>query len=281
MSRSPLFSAFISEWHKLQKRPANLAMALITISSVILFAYILPYVQFHNPRFAYSAMPALQASYFHPAAFLHAAISFAPILSALALVIGALAAGGEYSYGTLRVVFTQGPSRQAAFFGGFAAQAFFLLILTLATYLVAALSSVFFALIDNQGLGQWPTFATILAALAATWLIFMVFAAFGVFLSHVFRQPASAISLGLAYLIIVEGLLVHYLLGLNSQLDSLLKLLPTVNSQSLVASFSPTPFSSQALVNIVSVPQALAMLLVYLALFLLLSGSLLCRRDVL
>jgi ABC-type transport system involved in multi-copper enzyme maturation permease subunit len=279
MSRSPLVSSFVSEWHKLRKRPANLIMASILVVSIVLFAYILPYVQFLNPRLATSTA-LLSAAHFYPQDFLRTTIALAPFLSILALIVGALMGGSEYSYGTLKAVFTQGPSRPTAFFGGFGALAFFLFYMTVLAFATGAITSVGFAIAQSQSLTAWPAALALLEALGATWLIFVAFAAFGLMLAHLFKQPSAAIGLGIAYLILIENLIVHYLLGANSTLDAVLRLLPTSNSQSLVAAFSPTPLGSQALVSIVPATQAVFMLALYIFLFVLLTAAVLRRRDV-
>ena len=277
--RSDLDAAVAFEWRKLRHRPALLVMTAILLVSIVLFSYLLPYAQYLNPRLA-TPGSVIHPSFFMPFQFLHTTIALIPTFSLIALITGALAAGSEYGYGTWKSIFTQGPSRTTSFLGGFLALCWIMLLLAVLTFITGAICALGFALAFGRGASDWPAALTIAQAIASTWLIFTTFAAFGVALAHFFRQAAAAIGAGIAYLIIVEGLIVHYLLGVNPILDNVLQQLPAVNSNSLVAAFAPNAIGNQALAASVNAVHAVFILALYVVIFLLASASLLRRRDV-
>jgi ABC-type transport system involved in multi-copper enzyme maturation permease subunit len=255
-------------------------MTIILIASVIVFDYLLPYVQLHHPALAAPGVTPFAPTDFYPGSFLRASIAMVPTLSLVALIAGAMSAGGEYSFGTLKATLTQGPSHTSSFFGQFAALGYLLFLWAILIFAVGALTSIAFALYDASSLAIWPSALSILAALLATWLVFLLLAAAGVLFAHLFRQAAPAIGFGIGYIIAVEALVVHYLLGLNPTLDAVLRFLPFLNAQSLIAAFSPTPLGSQILVHFVDAPRAALTLVIYLVVFLLVGARLLKRRDV-
>jgi ABC-2 type transport system permease protein len=132
---------------------------------------------------------------------------------------------------------------------------------------------------------SWPSTWLLLRGLAAGWLILAVWAAFGVLLAVLFRGTALAVGVGILYALVIEGLL-SALATQVSLLDPLVELFVRASGYSLVVGLGasaedagdrgPGSFSGP----FVGGEQALLVLVSYLALFVLVAGWRLRRRDV-
>jgi ABC-2 type transport system permease protein len=275
------------ELYKTVKRPGVQLLAALLFGLLIVFGYLLGWVLLTHPvsgiqvPHGEALLKAKQGLY--PQYFVSTAIQQGGIPSCLVLIFGVLAVGSEYDWGTLKTLLTQGPDR----FQALAAKLLLLLVsvaLAAVVYLVvAAASSVLFAAVDGHSLTAWPTFSNIGGGYLALLLIWSFWALFGATLAILFRQPALAVGLGLAYMFAVEGLL----LGLGASVGgglvhNLEKAFPGPNAGALAMAFGPAPpvrtigTSSTALT---SAEQAALVLLTYCVALVLLSG-LLFRRDV-
>ena len=149
---------------------------------------------------------------------------------------------------------------------------------------VGALASYSIALVEGADVAA-PSAWLVLRGLFAGWLILATWAALGVLLAVLSRGTALATGIGILYALVIEGLLS----GLASQvslLDRLVKFFLRANAYSLVtglgvstdefADIGPGSFSGP----FVDAAQALLVLGSYTTVFLVLSGWLLRRRDV-
>jgi ABC-type transport system involved in multi-copper enzyme maturation permease subunit len=202
----------------------------------------------------------------------------------LALMLGVLTFGSEYGWGTLRALFAQGPGRLRVFGAKLIAVAVAVLVFVLAAYVLGVLSS--WAIAANEGADvSWPSAWLLVRGIAAGWLVFAVWAALGVLLAVVTRGTALAVGIGILYAFVIEGLL-GALAREVSFLDGLVEFFVRANGYSLVAVLGvsaddvsdsgPGSFSGP----FVAGGQALLVLSVYLAAFVLAAGWLLRSRDV-
>ena len=125
---------------------------------------------------------------------------------AIVMILGALAVGSGYGWGTWKTVFTQGPSRAAAFGGTLVA------LLVLVAGLVLATVGVDLAMAassprSRRGRPPCRTSATLATSLGGGVLILGMWAAAGVLLGVLARGPALAVGLGLVWALVVENLL--------------------------------------------------------------------------
>ena len=202
----------------------------------------------------------------------------------IALMLGVLAFGSEYGWGTLRTLFTQRPGRLRVVGSKLLALAGVLVLFVLVVYAAGAVASTAIALREDVDIA-WPSASILLRGLAAGWLILAVWAAFGVVLAVLSRGTALAIGIGILYALVIEGLL-SALASQVTFLDRLVEFFLRANGYSLVAALGvsaddvagngPGSFSGP----FVDGAQALLVLALYGAVFLVLSGWLLRRRDV-
>jgi ABC-2 type transport system permease protein len=262
-----------------RKRASTWILLAIWTTLALFFAYVVPYITYLNG----SARDPLTDLL--PQRLVGTLMGGFPFFGGVfALMLGVLAFGSEYSWGTLQTLFTQRPGRLQVFGAKLLALAAALIPFTLVVFAVGAVASYTIALREGADVA-WPSAWLLLRGLAAGWLILAVWAAFGVLLAVLSRGTALAIGIGILYGLVIEGLLSAFASQV-SLLDRLVEFFLRANAYSLVkglglstadvASNGPGAFSGP----FVGGGQALAVLAAYMAAFLLLSGFLLRRRDV-
>ncbi len=299
-----MVASFAAELLKLRKRPATWILALVWVT-VIAFSYFSTYAFIANapppapPQGEEAPPPEVQEQMQAQEQAFNDAIleSLYPenlvsnlltggafnVGAALLLILGALALGSEYGWGTFKTVLTQRPGRLGALFGKLLALAVVLVLLVLLGFAMAALCGFVIARIEGAAV-EWPSLATLAKGFGAGALIFTVWGALGFALAALFRGTALAIGLGLAWLLAVENL-ISGLAGPNSDnetLETIRKTLPGENSFSLANAFgSPLPEEfTGGFQPLVEAGQAAWVLAAYAAGFILISALLVWRRDV-
>ncbi len=107
-----------------------------------------------------------------------------------------------------------------------------------------------------------------------------VWTGFGAFLGIAFRSTAAAIGGGLTYLFVGEGLLGGLLLRNVPIIKEGLNLLPGISAEAVNAAFPTTYRNASASVPAIDAGRGTITLLVYLAVFVILSLLIFRRRDV-
>jgi ABC-2 type transport system permease protein len=130
---------------------------------------------------------------------------------------------------------------------------------------------------------HWPSVVDLGRGIGAGWLILGMWSVFGVVLGLLFRSTALAVGLGLVWALAVENLIRGFA-GLLGFLDALQQGLPGVNAGSLVASLGAAtldqPGGTPGVTAVVSGPQAVAVLIAYVVVLVLIAGLTLQRQDV-
>jgi ABC-2 type transport system permease protein len=262
----------------LGKRASTWILLGIWAALALTFAYVVPYIQYTND-------PERGLADLLPENLVETLLAGFPFFGGvLALMLGVLTVGSEYGWGTLKTLFTQGPGRLRVFGAKLAAVSVVLLGFTLVVYVVGALASV--AITVNEGADvSWPSAWLLVRGVVGGWLVLAVWAALGIMLAVVTRGTALATGIGILYTFVVEGLL-SALAREVSLLDGLVEFFVRANGYSLVAVLGvsqeevsdtgPGSFAGP----FVSGGQALLVLAVYLAAFVLAAGWILRRRDV-
>jgi ABC-2 type transport system permease protein len=263
----------------LRKRASTWILLGIWTLLALVFAYIVPYVQYLNGS---TRRPLDDLLPQHLVAQLMGGFPF--FGGVFALQLGVLAVGGEYGWGTLKTLFTQRPGRLRIFAAKLLALAATLVPFVLVVYGLGALSSYVIALREGADVA-WPSAWLLLRGLGAGWLVLAVWAAFGILLAVLSRGTSLAIGIGILYSLVIEGL-VSALASEVSLLDHLVQFFLRANGYSLVAALGvaanvvsdrgPGSFSGP----FVSGNQALLVLASYLVVLLAAAGWLLRRRDV-
>lgn len=150
-----MVGSFFAEALKLRKRPAVWTMGILWLAVVILFLYLLPGLVFAvttaNARPEVEATLQEQLFALTPgnlAAYL-LQFFFPGLGTAVAIILGALTAGSEYSWGTLTIVLSQHSGRLGVLAGKLLALCVLLFIFVLVAFLIGGLSSLVVALLSG------------------------------------------------------------------------------------------------------------------------------------
>jgi ABC-type transport system involved in multi-copper enzyme maturation permease subunit len=262
----------------MRKRVSTWILLGIWAALALTFAYVVPYIQYTNN-------PERGLADLLPENLVGTLLAGFPFFGGvLALMLGVLAVGSEYGWGTLKTLFTQGPGRLQIFGAKLVAAAATLLVFVLVAFALGAVAS--WAIAVKEGVDvTWPSASLLIRGIAGGWLVFAVWAALGIMLAVVTRGTALATGIGILYAFVIEGLL-SALAREVSVLDGLVEFFVRANGYSLVAVLGvsandvsdsgPGSFSGP----FVGGGQALLVLAAYLAAFVLVAGWLLRRRDV-
>ena len=276
-----MLSSFIAEIDKLIRQPATWILAIIWLALNQVFSYLIPYTSYLSTDNEREAEQVLASTL--PSELIANSISGFPVFAgAIALILGALAVGSEYGWGTLKTVLTQRPGRLSIYAGKLAALAVAVLGIVLATFASGALASSVIASVESEAI-NWPSVANLAQGFAAGFLILATWCLLGVVLALLFRSVALPIGLGLVWALVIENLIRSVAAPLLDFFDTLQKGLPGVNAGSLVAALGAPTRGEQAAPGVISAvdgTQATLVLIAYAVLFTLIAGFALQKRDV-
>lgn len=286
-----MFASFRAEALKTWKRPAVWVCVVILLLLLVILGYGLEYFIYTytkppstpraGPPLDYRALKqSLYPTHFHQAVI----NGGAQLGGVLMMIIGVLVQGSEYGWGTVKTVFTQRPHRWVVIVTRLLVVAILAVVVAAVLLLLGALISYALAAVDGETSGfPFPGATTVVKSVLALSLIYFFWAALGFGLATLFRQSALAIGLGLAYALVIEGLI----FGLADQFAGdpsrrIHQWFPLQNMSFLVQSFGqaarvsgapePKPFADGS--------HGAVMLLLYCALFVAVSLALTQRRDV-
>lgn len=274
MTRSVLAELLV-----LRKRTSTWILLGIWTTLALVFAYVVPYVTYlNNPQ----EQPLSDVL---PQQLVGELMGGFPFFGGvLALMLGVLTFGSEYGWGTLRTLFIQRPGRLQVFAAKLLALALALIPFVVVVFGVGALASSAIGLREGADIAL-PSVGLLVRGLAAGWLILAVWTALGVLLAVFSRGTALAVGVGILYALVIEGLL-SALATQVGFVDRLVEFFLRANAYSLVTTLGvsaddvgnngPGSFSGP----FVGGGQALLVLGAYAAVFLVVSGWLLRRRDV-
>jgi len=264
-----------------RKRPSTWILLGIWSALAVLFAYVIPYVEYLNgsgpgPRSLEQLLPAQLAG--------NLVEGFPFFGGVIALMLGVLGLGSEYGWGTLKTLFIQHEGRLRVFAAKLLALGAVLVPFVLSVFALGAAASYVIALREGSAV-DWPSAWLVVRAMGAGWLILAVWASFGLLLAAVSRGTSLAIGVGILYALVIEGLISAFADAV-SFLEPVTEFFLRANAYSLVkglglsvseaAGNGPGAFSGPY----VGTRQALFVLVAYMVAFLAVSGLLLRRRDV-
>ena len=292
-------ASFAAELLKLRKRPAAWVLGGIWLAFMILIAYALPYALYANlpePSVPEDAPAEVQSeiqaqneaaseqlmSQLYPENLTSYVLSgFSGTGGTLALILGAMFAGSEYGWGTLKTVLSQRAGRLGAFFGKMLAIGAALAVFVVLAFVAGAVCSLVVAGLQGASVG-FPSLTELLEALGAGALILAVWAALGVFLATLMRSTALAIGLGLFYALALEGLIFGLPIS-NEGFQKARQFFVGQNSNFLVNSFGSGSLQQNLALSSASdvgAAQSTLVLCAYLVVFLLVSALIFWQRDV-
>jgi ABC-2 type transport system permease protein len=231
-----------AELAKLVRRPAAWVLLAAPLILSEVFGYLVPYMSYRSGGDAQSGgdlTPEQILATTFPSELVPNTLGGFPVFAgALALVLGALVFGGEYGWGTVKTLFTQGPSRVAVVGGQLLALGVALAFGLVVMLGVGALTSLGIAAAEN-GPVDWPGLADLAAGAGAGWLILSMWASLGAVLGVLLRSVALPVGLGVVWVLGVENLVSAMAGSVLDALEPLRDLLPGVNAGSLVSAVVP------------------------------------------
>jgi ABC-2 type transport system permease protein len=282
-----MIASFSAEILKLRKRPATWILLGVVLALTQLFGYILPYSSWltSDQNFQTQGLdPRAVLAGTLPGELVPTSLGGFPVFAgALALILGALATGSEYGWGTMQTALTQRPTRLAVYGGKLAALAAGTLAIVAATFALNAIVASVIATIESRPL-DYPSLAELAKGVGSGWLILSMWAGLGALLGFAFRGVALPIGLGVVWVLGVENLVSAVADSLLTGLRPLRDVLPGVNAGSLVWSLAPGGGSSgeapPGVIDAVTGGRATLGLVLYVAAFAAAGAFLVRRRDV-
>jgi ABC-type transport system involved in multi-copper enzyme maturation permease subunit len=280
-----MLGSYRAELIKLRKRSAVWVLFGAGLVLSLIFGYVLPYVGYLTGDDSPQTNAIPRADVLRgllPERVLDNTVGGFPVFAgALALVLGAIVVGGEYTWGTLKTVLTQRPGRISVLGGQFLGLFTMLAVWVLGIFVACALCSLGVAAAEGGSMA-WPGVLEIVEALAGGWLVLMMWCLAGAVLAVAFRNVALPIGLGVVWILGIETLLAGVVSSLLPDLEVLSDALPGANAGALV--FSVTGMvaadAPPGVRDAVSGGRALATLVAYGLVFVGLAMWTTRRRDV-
>jgi ABC-2 type transport system permease protein len=266
-----------AELLRLRRWPTLWVLAGIWTALQVTFSFAFPYLAYRSgdpDAFQGGPSDQLLASML-PDAVPQILVQGAPMFGgAIVLILGALAAGSGYGWGTWKTTLTAGPRRVSAMAGTLGALGIIVVILVALTFVVNLGASITVA--SLQGWDWTLPGVGVLEQLGASLLIAAMWTGFGVFLGVVTKGPALAVGLGLMWAIVTENLLrgVGSLLG---PVEDLTKILPGGSAGNLAGAVGGS--GAPGVLNDLSGTTAALFLVGYLVAFVGTATLLKVRRD--
>ncbi|MGY1729254.1 ABC transporter permease [Geodermatophilus sp. SYSU D01062] len=268
-----------AELLKLRRRPATWVLLGLWPALQLVFSLVIPYTSYRRGSSYEGSPPEALLADTLPDRLVGNALSGLPLFGgALLLTLGALLAGSEYGWGTLKTLLAQGPRRTTVLAGQVLA------LLTVLAGTVAfslALTAGVSALIAGveSAPADWPGIGEVARGFGGGLLVAATWGALGMLLGTALRGTALAIGLGLVWVLAVESLVVNVAAPLLEVFDTVQRALPGVNAGSLVAALAGDPVRTPGVVAVVDGGQAAWVLGAFLAGAVALTALLLARRD--
>jgi len=266
-----------AEFRKNRYRPAFLVASGV-IAAITVLVYLLTWYQALHPGTGDRQSVSLLTLY--PDQFVNTVMGAGfPLGAAIAIVVGAIVAGSEYSWGTMKTSLTQGPGRLTTWFGRVVVFASWMGLMTLILFAVGAATSVVVASFQGHAIA-WPAAVDIAKGIGAIWLVFAVNGAIGLALGTLIRQSAAALGVGLIYVLAVEIIAVRFIDSLNNGAYKWIgDLFVNQNATALTQHFT-SPAFGRTFAPSIGAEQAVLVLMAYFAGLIIVAAALVRRRDV-
>ena len=279
----------MAEFLKLPQRPATWVLVLVWATLVILFGYLLTYSFLSAPApedlpreqraqqeaFNEELLATLMPENLLKNLFVNGSFG---VGAAIVLILGALAAGSEYGWGTLKSILTQRHGRLSVFSGKLLALGVILVIFVLVGLATGSLGSFVVARLEDAAV-DWPPLRELAKGLGVGVLIFAVWGSLGFALAVLFRGTPLAIGLGLAYALAVENAIAA--LPIESEtFKNVRRVMLGENTSSVSGYFGSPSDAFGAPEPLVEPERAALVLAAYTVGFILLAAYFFWRRDV-
>jgi ABC-2 type transport system permease protein len=277
-----VMGSYSAELLKFRRRPAVWVVMTLWLALAMTFTYLFPYLSYRsatNPRAAQRMLADLLPS----AVPGHVLTGYPMWGGALIVVLGALYLGSEYGWGTVKTMLSNRPGRFTFYLAQLATLVTALAGLVVVDFLLSGLVSVLIAR-SADAAPDLPAAGDVVRAMAAGWLILIMWCAFGGGLAILIRGTALSIGLGLVWVLAIESL-IRGTASLVGAIGEVEKVLPGVNAGSLVSALgASTGLSGSAagtgVAAVVGGGQALWVVVLYALAFAAAGAAVLRWRDV-
>jgi ABC-2 type transport system permease protein len=280
---TPLTRSTRAELLRLRRWPALWVLTATWLTLNVVFGYVFDYVAYRTGDSAgpSTGVPSDQLLVgVLPDAVPAVLVQGMPVFGgAILMILGALAAGSGYGWGTWKTVLTQGPGRTAAVGGTLVALATVVAGVVLGTAAVDLGVSSALAVVEARPV-HLPPAGELIRAVGVGLLVLAMWTTAGVLLGSLARSPALAVGLGLVWALVVENLL-RGVSGLLGGLAVLTDHLPGTAAGSLVGALGASGQADAApgVLTVLPGSTALAALATYLVAFTAATLLLIRRRD--
>ncbi|MGH7759934.1 MAG: ABC transporter permease subunit [Candidatus Dormibacteraceae bacterium] len=276
-----IIAAIHAELFKVVRRPATWVTVGLMLAIAVGLEYVLVYlVASHPPPGAQRVGVTLATarSGLYPDVVIRKSLANVAGLDGIfALILGVLVQGSEFAWGTVKTSLVQFPGRLSIVFGQLVTIAVLALLMAVGIFALDAIAAYGVAILDSHAV-VWPSAGDLLKGVGAAWLILYVLAVLGFALATLARQSAMAIGLGLAYVLVIENLVFGLLDNLGDTFKQLHEWFPIANAGYLEGSFGRVNETISA--PPVDATHAVAILALWLAVFIAVAGALMRARDV-
>lgn len=271
------------ELTKLLRRPAFWWSVVAAAAMSAVFGYLIPYLVGEPDPTAAAAEDepgfGVPVEQLLPNELVSNVIGGFPLFYfALALVVGALSTGSEYTWKTVRAMLVQGPSRAVVLTGKVVATIAATVVIAVAAFAAGGVAAVMIALIESESLSP-PPLVELVSGLGAAWLILAVGAAVGMAGGIIARGTGPVIGVGLVYLFVVELLLRNFAPE-SGAISAVAEVLPGTSAGALAGSFTEADNGAPGVTDLVGEARALVTLGAWLAAATAVAGAVFTRRDV-
>jgi ABC-2 type transport system permease protein len=278
-----MIASMRAELLRLRKWPATWVIIGVWLTLNVMFGYVFDYLNYHeavsggDQRVAGALLSQLSLEGV-PSTMVAGLPMFG---GSLVVILAALSTGSGFGWNTWRTVFTQGPRRLSALGGTLLALGAVVATVATLTLVTDLAASAIVMNATSQDL-VWPGLGALAEGLGGALLIVATWTAGGALIGIVAKSPALSVGLGLVWLLVVENLLrgVATLLG---PLEQVTNVLPGSAAGSLAGAIgAPTEIETGGAPGVLTVltgTQAIALLVVYLVIFVSLASLLMTRRD--
>lgn len=271
-----------AELLRLRKWPAVWIVVGAWLALSLMFGYLFDYLAYAtgDSSFSNEGEPRSQLlAGLLPAAVPDVMVQGLPMFGgALILVLGALASGSGFGWGTWKTAFTQGRSRTAVVAGSLTAVGVFVvLVMALSTLLCLGCASLV-AAVEGQPLTM-PAADELATSFGGGLLVLGMWALIGYAVGVLAKGPALAVGLGLVWSLVVENLL-RGVGGLLSAVEAATHVLPGTAGGSLVGALVDGPADTPGVLDVIPAGQALATVAAYVVALVALTVVVVRRRDV-
>lgn len=279
----PLVDTTRAELRRLLRWPATWVLAGVWLLLNALFGYVFDWISYRTGETTGPADAGVQLSSLLPAAIPDRFADGMPMFGgAIVMILGALAVGSGYGWGTWKTVYTQGPSRLAAFGGTLLALLVLVAGVVLATVGIDLAMSTLVAGVEGQSLAL-PGFGDLATSYGGGVLILGMWGAGGVLLGVLARGPALAVGLGLVWSLVVENLLRGVANALPA-IEGVTNRMPGSAAGSVAGALGGADVAdggAPGVLHVLSGPAAAGLTAGYLVIFVAVALALVTRRDLL